>query len=121
LARQQRHFLATVNAMEPDETPTSQPQSTKAEHTPAPTDAELSRIAREAVRQPADPRLDKQLARMGLSDAPAPTAPAASGPAAIDPTVEGLQRRLRRLESVVWVLVAAVGILAVAVIVLLLR
>jgi hypothetical protein len=30
--------------------------------------AELSRAAREAVRQPADPRIDRQLARMGLAD-----------------------------------------------------
>lgn len=29
--------------------------------------AELSRAAREAVRQPADPRIDRQLARMGLA------------------------------------------------------
>lgn len=107
--------------MEPDETPTSPPRPTKGEPTPAPTDAELSRIAREAVRQPADPRLDKQLARMGLTDALAPPAPTASGPIAIDPAVEGLQRRLRRVESVVWALVAAVGVLAAAVVALLLR
>lgn len=109
------------SAMEPDETPMPPSQSTMADHTPAPTDAELSRIAREAVRQPADPRLDKQLARMGLTDPPAPAASAASGPVAIDPTVDGLQRRLRRLESIVWVLVAAVGVLGAAVVVLLLR
>ena len=30
--------------------------------------AELSRAARDAVRQPADPRIDRQLARMGLAD-----------------------------------------------------
>jgi hypothetical protein len=30
--------------------------------------AELSRAAREAVRHPADPRIDRQLARMGLAD-----------------------------------------------------
>ena len=36
----------------------SGPQSPKAE----PNEAELSRIAREAVHQPADPRLDRQLA-----------------------------------------------------------
>ena len=99
----------------------SPPQSTKAGSTPAPTDAELSRIAREAVRQPADPRLDKQLERMGLTDAPAATASSAKAHVAIDPTVEALQGRLRRVESIVWVLVVAVGILAVAVVVLLLR
>jgi hypothetical protein len=107
--------------MPPDETPVSPSQSPKPEPTSAPTDAELSRIAREAVRQPADPRLDKQLERMGLSDAPAPTAATAKAHVAIDPTVEALQGRLRRVESIVWILVVAVGILAVAVVVLLLR
>ena len=106
--------------MEPDETPV-RAQPTKSEPTPAPTEAELSRIAREAVRQPADPRLDKQLERMGLTDAPATTASAAKAHAAIDPTVEALQGRLRRVESIVWILVVAVAILAVAVVVLLLR
>jgi hypothetical protein len=107
--------------MEPDQTPVRPPQPTKAEPTPAPSDAELSRIAREAVRQPADPRLDKQLERMGLSDAPAPPASPVSAGVGIDPTIQALQRRLRRVESIVWALVAAVGILAVAVVVLLLR
>lgn len=107
--------------MEPDETPMRPPQPTKGEAAHAPTDAELSRIAREAVRQPADPRLDKQLERMGLTDAPAPPAPPTGAPVTIDPTVEALGRRLRRVESIVWVLVAAVAILAVAVVVLLLR
>jgi len=110
--------------MEPDETPMSPSQPTKAGAAPAPTEAELSRIAREAVRQPADPRLDKQLERMGLSDAPAtpgPTASPAKAQVAIDPTVEALQGRLRRVESIVWVLAAAVAILAVAVLFLLLR
>ena len=50
-----------------------------AEATARPTDpeelqaAELSRAAREAVRQPADPRIDRQLARMGLADEADPT------------------------------------------------
>ena len=96
-------------------------QPTKAETTPAPSDAELSRIAREAVRQPADPRLDKQLERMGLTDAPTTTASQAKAHATIDPTVEALQGRLRRVESIVWVLVVTVAILAVAVVVLLFR
>jgi len=95
-------------------------QPTKAETTPTPTDAELSRIAREAVRQPADPRLDKQLERMGLTDAPMAVSQAKAH-AAIDPTVEALRGRLRRVESIVSVLVMAVVILAVAVVVLLLR
>jgi hypothetical protein len=110
--------------MEPDETPMSPSQSTKAGATPAPSEAELSRIAREAVRQPADPRLDKQLERMGLTDAPATPATTASPQntqVMIDPTVEALRGRLRRVESIVWVLVVAVVVLAVAVVVLLLR
>ena len=112
--------------MEPNETTTRPQQPTKADPTPAPTDAELSRIAREAVRQPADPRLDKQLERMGLADAPAPATPPAptvspGANATIDPTVEALQGRLRRGESIVGLLVAAVGVLALAVVALLLR
>ena len=96
-------------------------QPAKAETTPTPTDAELSRIAREAVRQPADPRLDKQLERMGLTDAPAATASQAKAHVPIDPAVEAFQGRLRRVESIVWALIVAVAILAVAVVVLLLR
>jgi hypothetical protein len=111
--------------MEPAETPVRPPQPTKADPSPAPTEAELSRIAREAVRQPADPRLDKQLERMGLTDAPGPTsasaAAATNAQIANDPTVEALRGRLRRVESIVGVLVVAVVILAAAVIVLLLR
>jgi len=95
-------------------------QPTRAETTPTPTDAELSRIAREAVRQPADPRLDKQLERMGLTDAPTAVSQAKAH-ASIDPTVEALKGRLRRVESIVWILVVAVAVLAVAVVVLLLR
>jgi hypothetical protein len=107
--------------MEPNEKPVSPPPSTKATSTPAPTDAELSRIAREAVRQPADPRLDKQLERMGLADGPATAASPEKAQAAIDPMVEALRGRLRRVESIVWVLIVAVAILAVAVVLLLLR
>ena len=99
----------------------SPPPPTKAGSTPTPTDAELSRIAREAVRQPADPRLDKQLERMGLTDAPATAASPDKARVAIDPTVDALRGRLSRVESIVWVLVVAVGILAAAVVVLLLR
>jgi hypothetical protein len=110
--------------MEPDETRLSASQSTKAVVAPAPTDAELSRIAREAVRQPADPRLDKQLERMGLTDAPATpaaTASPANTSVAADPRVDALRGRLRRVESIVWALVIAVVVLAVAVVALLLR
>ena len=107
--------------MEPDEPPMRPPQSPKADQTHTPTEAELSRIAREAVRQPADPRLDKQLERMGLADAPAPPASPANPQVAIDRTVDALSGRLGRIESIVWVLVVAVGLLTVAVVVLLLR
>jgi hypothetical protein len=106
--------------MEPDETPVTPARSTRTEPTAAPTEAELSRIAREAVRQPADPRLDRQLERMGLTDVPASPVPAVIASVA-DPALEGLERRLGRLESMVWVLVVAVAILAVAVLVVLLR
>jgi uncharacterized membrane protein len=109
--------------MEPDETPMSRPASPRAEPTPTPTEAELSRIAREAVRQPADPRLDRQLERMGLTDSPPGSAPAttATTPVISDPRIEDMQRRLRRVESMTWVLVVAVGILALAVVFLLAR
>jgi hypothetical protein len=43
--------------------------------------AELSRAAREAVRQPADPRIDRQLARMGLADDEDPTQNGLKAPA----------------------------------------
>lgn len=105
--------------MEPEE-PIRPAEPTKAEPTPVPTDAELSRIAREAVRQPADPRLDRQLERMGLTGAPAQASPAAVPPVA-NQTVDALQARVRRLESTVLALVLAVGIIGVAVVVLLLR
>jgi hypothetical protein len=48
--------------------PERRPGSPKAEPTPQPTEADLSLIAREAVHQPPDARLDKQLIRMGLLD-----------------------------------------------------
>ena len=52
-----------------DETATRSAGPTPAEPTPEELQAaELSRAAREAVRQPADPRIDRQLARMGLAD-----------------------------------------------------
>jgi hypothetical protein len=107
--------------MDPDETRISPPPSTKGELPAAPSDAELSRIAREAVRQPADPRLDKQLARMGLTDDPVVSAPPTARATATDPALKALQGRVRLLETVVWLLVAAVVILTAALIVLLIR
>ena len=55
---------------------------------------------------------------MGLTDVPAAPSPA-KPPVTVDPRVEALGGRLRRVESIVWVLVVAVMVLAVAVVVLL--
>jgi hypothetical protein len=102
-----------------DEMPTTRPPTPAAE--PTTSDAELSRIAREAVRQPADPRMDRQLARMGLTDGPddderRPSQ--AAGPSALSTAnaerIEQLERRLRRLQVVVVVLIIAVVALAAA-------
>ena len=91
--------------------------------------AELSRAAREAVRH-TDPRIDRQLARMGLTD---PEEPAGDGPArphvrAVRPEdVDRLEEELsatraatastgRRLNLLTWVVTfegIAVAILAV--------
>ena len=66
---------------------------------------DLSGAAREAVRSPADPRLDAHLARLGLVDGP-PTAPAPApshAPAAAagvpDPQLAALQAEVERLRS----------------------
>jgi hypothetical protein len=111
--------------MEHDDRPESRPHPPRADPTPPPTDAELSRIAREAVRQPADPRIDKQLARMGLTDPPEAADHAPSQPksrsVATDADLDGIRKEVRRLEAIVWVLVAFTGFLAVLVAVLLIR
>lgn len=87
---------------------------------PAPNEAELSRIAREAVRQPPDPRLDRQLARMGLTETSEPGQP--TGRSVLSGAqLERLNKRLRRIELILGVLVAAMAILAVTVVILLLR
>jgi len=111
--------------MDHEETSMSGPQSPKAEPISAPNEAELSRIAREAVHQPADPRLDRQLARMGVMDA-ADTAVETPGQATGRPVVssaeiERLGARLRRVERAVGVLAMAVAILALGVLYLLVR
>jgi hypothetical protein len=89
---------------------------------PQPTDADLSRIAREAVHQPADARLDKQLIRLGLLDPSEPAEPQPARPTirpvAIDAELERLREELRRTKVIVWLLVALIAILAVAVVVL---
>jgi hypothetical protein len=114
--------------MDQEETSMSEPQSPKAEPMAAPNEAELSRIAREAVHQPADPRLDRQLARMGVVETAAPTDAGAGKPgqAAIQSVVssgevERLGGRVRRLEMIAGVLAVAVVVLAVISVMLLVR
>ena len=111
--------------MEHDNTPKSRPRSPKAEPTPAPTEEELSRIACEAIRQPPDRRLDKELARMGLGKTSHPAEPQPGQPTGrsveIAPEPERLGKELWRIEALLWVVVAVIGILAVMVVVLLFR
>ena len=96
--------------------------------------AELSRAAREAVRQPADPRIDRQLARMGLADDedPAQSGPrvAARGVRAED--VDRIEEELaatraslaaveRRVNVVIWVVTLEGVAVAILALLLLLR
>jgi hypothetical protein len=108
-----------------DQTPETRPHPPKADPTPGPTEAELSRIARAAVHQAPDARLDKELARMGLTDAAEPVErqprQPADRPVAVDPELERLRRHLRRTEAIVWALLAVCAILAVLLVFLLLR
>ena len=108
-----------------DDTPESRPQPPKAEPNRAPTEAELSRIAREAVHQPPDARLDKQLVRMGLLDAPEAAEPQpaqpASRPVGVDPELGRLRDELRRTRMTLWMLVGVIAILAVVIVVLFFR
>ena len=97
--------------MDDAETPTTRPSTPKPGTASTPTEAELSRMAREAVRQPADPRLDRQLERMGLTES---AAPEPSGTAATDRTtseIERLQEQVRRLRLVVIALVVVIVVL----------
>ena len=110
--------------MDPEKTSMSGPRPPKAASTAAPSDAELSRIAREAVHQQADPRLDRHLARLGAVD-PSEAADAQAGrstgrSSAADVEIERLNGKIRRLETVIAVLVVAVALLAVIAVVLLL-
>jgi hypothetical protein len=111
--------------MDPDETSMSGPRPPKAASTAAPSDAELSRIAREAVHQPADPRLDRHLARLGAVDpseaADAQAGRSASRSSASDAEIERLNARIRQLRMIVAGLVFAVGVLAGITVILLLR
>jgi hypothetical protein len=110
--------------MDNDDPSTSRARSTKTEPAPALSEAELSKIARQAVRQPADPRLDSELARMGLGATeahdPLPGQSRAR-PVMTGQELERLGRQLRRLERVVWVLGVAIAILAVIVVFVLVR
>ena len=98
----------------PDDTPDTRPVPQKVQPAQPLSEAELSRIAREAVHQPADARLDKQLARLGLMEG---SEPAASLPT--DPELIRLREELRRMRILVSLLVAMVAVLAVIVVVLL--
>ena len=63
--------VTSTSTPEPAEQMTFADETVTPPAEPSPEDlqaAELSRAAREAVRQPADPRIDRQLARMGLAD-----------------------------------------------------
>lgn len=90
-----------------------------------PSEAELSRIAREAVHQPADPRLDRQLARLGGVDAddavdgqPDRATRRANESSA---EIERLTARVRRIELILGVVIVAVGVVAIATAIQLLR
>jgi hypothetical protein len=107
--------------MAADDAPKPPPRSPTA----ATSDGELSRMGREAVRQPPDPRLDNELVRMGLIDAvdPAEAEPgqARGKPVAIGPELERLRAELRRVEVALVVLAAVTAVLAIVVVILLMR
>jgi hypothetical protein len=116
-----------------DDTTDSPAPEPKPDSTARYTEAELSRIAREAVHQPADARLDKQLARLGLvDDAEATTEPTtqpATPPVTIDPAeVERLRDEYKALRAeldrsilLVRLLIAILAVLGIIVVVLLIR
>ncbi|MEO8436990.1 MAG: hypothetical protein ABI562_00930 [Chloroflexota bacterium] len=109
--------------MEPEEPSPSQQRSPKAEPIAASNEAELSRLARDVVHQPPDPRLDRQLARMGETSESAqarsvqPTGPSAAS----DSELQRLDAKLGRIELILRVVIAAVLILALIEVVLLVR
>src|SRR4051794_16168659 len=115
--------------MDDGKTPATPVTSSKAEPRPVPTDAELSRMAREAVHQAPDPHLDRHLQRMGLVDAPdAPDAPdrdvrppVAAPVESSGPSVELLDRRLRRAEMSIGVLGIGLVVLALIEVIQLIR
>ena len=96
--------------------------------------AELSRAAREAVRQPADPRIDRQLARMGLADDEDPTqnGPRASARSVRAEDVDRIEEELtatraalaameRRVNLVTWIVTLEGITVAILAVFLLLR
>jgi hypothetical protein len=111
--------------MDHDETSMSGPRPSKPAPAVGPSDAELSRIAREAVHQQADPRLDRHLARLGAVDASdavgAQPGRSTGRSTASDAELERLNASIRRLRMIVAGLVFAVGVLAGIVVILLLR
>ena len=87
-----------------------------------PTDEALSRIAREAVHQPADPRLDRQLARLGVMDAPEGASRKASAVSEVTAAeLERLNAKVGRMQMILWGLVVVVGVVVVVEAIQLLR
>ena len=111
--------------MDDHETSVSGRRSPKAGPVAGPNEAELSRIAREAVHQPPDPRLDRQLARMGVTEASAAAEAQPGQPTSRSiesgSELERLNTKLRRIEVILVAIVAAVGILALIDAILLFR
>jgi hypothetical protein len=124
--------------MQDDDTPTTRRPSPTDDET-APDDepfGDLSKAAREAVRQPADPRLEAQIARLGLSpDAEPPRRPRGrrteAEPAAgaeteriveaLAATQSATDRLERRVEVLTYVLVALAVVLTILVVVVTVR
>ncbi len=116
-----------------DDTTDSPAQEPKPDSTSRYTEAELSRIAREAVHQAPDARLDKQLVRLGLADDTEAIAEPATQPATpavtIDPAeVERLREEYKALRAeldrsilLVRLLIALLVVLGIIVVVLLIR
>ena len=115
-----------------DDTGDSPAQGPKPDSTARYTEAELSRIAREAVHQQPDARLDKELARLGLVDDPDATREPATQPATppvatdadferLRTEYESLRAELGRSMMLVRVLIAVLVVLAIVVVVLLVR
>lgn len=86
-------------------------------------EAELSRAARQAVRQPPDPRIEKSFAHLGLGldaePARPPTtdlAPVLAALAALQASTENTARQVRALAWAIAALAVVVGVLAVVVV-----